>query len=142
MTRFYVWWMLFYYVFIFVFMKDYLQTRSYSTLYDRVAGNQMKSLFSNARVARLPDLVKAKTPLFNFFLFFSLILVFLQKAVYMCVHLVFASFTMAVATMLFYSWQLHVLFLLTMISMSAFNASSFYKAQFLQDAAEEASKKK
>ncbi len=75
---------------------------------------------------------------FFFFLFFS----FLQKAVYMGVHLVFASFTMAVATMLFYSWYLHVLFLLTMISMSAYNASSFYKAQFLQDAAEEASKKK
>jgi hypothetical protein len=29
----------------------------------------------------------------------------------------------------------------TMIAMSAFNASSFYKAQFLQDAAEEAKKK-
>jgi hypothetical protein len=29
-------------VFIFLAMREYLQTRSYSTLYDRVAGNQMK----------------------------------------------------------------------------------------------------
>jgi hypothetical protein len=60
----------------------------------------------------------------------------------MCVHLVFATFTMAVATLLFHSWMFHVLFLMTMISMSAYNASSFYKHQFLHDAVEEAAKKK
>jgi hypothetical protein len=59
----------------------------------------------------------------------------------MGVHLVFACFTMAVATLLFFSWWFHVLFLLTMISMSAYNASSFYRHQFLQDAVEEAKKK-
>ncbi len=59
----------------------------------------------------------------------------------MCVHLVFACFTMTVATLLFHSWVFHVVFLLTMISMSAYNASSFYKHQFLHDAVEEAKKK-
>jgi hypothetical protein len=80
--------MLFYYVFIFVYMQDYLKarrcififificsffvrfkTRSYSTLYDRVAGNQMKAIFSHKRVAVLPDLVKV--PIYHFFVFFK-----------------------------------------------------------------------
>jgi hypothetical protein len=88
LTRFYVWWMLFYYVFIFVYMQDYLKarrfslffyfycsffvrfkTRSYSTLYDRVAGNQMKAIFSHKHVAVLPDLVKVPIYLFLFVFF-------------------------------------------------------------------------
>lgn len=81
----------------------------------------MRALFSHQIVANLPDLVK--------------------KGVYCLIHILFATFTMSVATLLFYSWHLHALFLMTMISMSAYNASSFYKAQFMQDAAEDAKKK-
>lgn len=46
---FYSCWIVFYYVFIFLVMADYMKTRSYTTLYDRVAGNQMKMVTVFAR---------------------------------------------------------------------------------------------
>jgi len=49
-------------------------------------------VFSHQRVAALPELAK--------------------RAIYCLVHVVFASFTMSVATLLFFSWYLHIAFLL------------------------------
>lgn len=112
-SRFYIWWLLFYYVFVFVVMGDYMKTRSYQTLYDRVAGKQMRFLFAHRRVDSLPILLK--------------------QGIYMLIHLSFASACMAFATLLFHSWISHFAFLATLLTMSAWNASSFYRAQFVAD---------
>jgi hypothetical protein len=49
LTRFYLWWILLYYLWVFVFLGPYIESRSFKTLYDRVAGNQMRFLFGPGR---------------------------------------------------------------------------------------------
>lgn len=38
LLRFYLWWIVLYYIWIFVFLGPYIESRSFKTLYDRVAG--------------------------------------------------------------------------------------------------------
>lgn len=38
LCRFYLWWIVLYYIWIFVFLGSYIESRSFKTLYDRVAG--------------------------------------------------------------------------------------------------------
>lgn len=59
MTRFYLFWVVGYYCAIFVLLGPYLESRSFKTLYDRVAGAQMKMLFGEGAVfSRYHDLIK------------------------------------------------------------------------------------
>jgi hypothetical protein len=44
--RFYLWWIVLYYVWIFVFLGSYIESRSFKTLYDRVAGESSSSFWS------------------------------------------------------------------------------------------------
>jgi hypothetical protein len=111
LTHFYLWWIVVYYLWVFVFLGPYLQSRSFTTLYDRVAGTQMKFLFSDTGALR--D---------HHHLF--------KKAVYMCTHVVFGVFTMVVAAMWWWFWWAHLLFILTIATLSAYNASAHYNDQF------------
>lgn len=114
MTRFYLWWIVLYYLWVFVFLGDYLKSRSFQTLYDRVAGQQAKFLFQHQKVAPLHDLAK--------------------KAIYMSMHILFGVLTMLVASALLFHYKYaQIAFIITMTAMSSYNASSHYDAQFRTD---------
>jgi len=112
MTRFYLWWIVLYYLWIFIYLGKYLQSRSYTTLYDRVTNSQMKFLFSEGgAVGHYPHLVK--------------------KAIYMMTHVLFGLFTMSAACIWWQYYWAHLLFIITIATMSAYNASLHYNHQFL-----------
>ena len=112
--RFYLWWIVLYYCWIFIYLGSYIESRSFKTLYDRVAGNQMKFLFGEGAVfGQSHHLVK--------------------KAIYMSTHVVFGILTMTIACMLWYNKWAHMVFIMTMCTCSCYNASKHYDAQFITD---------
>jgi hypothetical protein len=114
MLKFYLWWIVLYYVWIFICLGTYIESRSFKTLYDRVAGNQMKFLFGKgSALESFPHLVK--------------------KAVYMCTHVVFGAVTMTLASVFWTSRSAHMLFILTICACSCYNASKHYDEQFVSD---------
>jgi hypothetical protein len=112
--RFYLWWIVLYYIWIFVYLGPYLESRSFKTLYDRVAGNQMKSVLGEG------------SPLSSSHHLF-------KKAVYMTAHILFGVFTMIVACLWWRYWWAHLSFLVTICTCSAYNASKHYDQQFTSD---------
>ena len=90
--------------------------------YDRVAGAQMKALFGEGAV-------------------FGAWHHLLKKAIYMGVHVLFGLFTMAAACIWWrYQWA-HILFIVTMVLASVYNASLHYADQFQVDREKEAGAK-
>jgi hypothetical protein len=122
LSRFYLWWIVLYYLWIFVFLGDYIKTRSFQTLYDRVAGQQAKFLFHHRWVAPIHDLAK--------------------KGIYMSMHVIFGAITMLLAsTLLFHYKYAQMAFGILMTAMSCYNASAHYDAQFRTDSQVDLSKK-
>jgi hypothetical protein len=114
LLRFYLWWIVLYYVWIFVFLGSYIESRSFKTLYDRVAGNQMKFLIGEGSA-------------------FGSSHHLLKKAVYMGCHIVFGCFTMGIACVWWQYWWAHLSFLLTICTCSCYNAAKHYDDQFRSD---------
>ena len=112
-TLFYIPWILLYYVVTFLVLGDYLKSRRYQTLYDRVttAGPAAKVMSKGfALTGARHELSK--------------------RAVYMGSHLLFGVITMALATLHWHSFVAHSTFALAICSASAWNASSYYFTHF------------
>jgi len=64
MRRFYVWWIVLYWMWVFLFLGDYLKTRSFTTLYDRCAAAKrfarQNYLRASARKRPPPDILFAR----------------------------------------------------------------------------------
>ena len=104
LSRFYIWWIVLYYVWIFIVLGSYIERRGFQTLYDRVSTSGPLSGLLRRLTAH--HLVK--------------------KAVYISMHLVFGSATMLLATVFWRSRAAHVAFLIAICTASAWNASSHY----------------
>ena len=112
-TTFYLPWIVLYYLITFIALGDYLKTRNYQTLYDRVvnagpAAKVMSSAFS---------LTGARHEL-------------AKKAIYMFSHLIFGVVTMSFATLHWHSFAAHAAFCVAICSASIWNASSYYFSHF------------
>ncbi len=77
---------------IFVYLGPYLESRSFQTLYDRVAGQQARLLFQSNTVAPLHHLIK--------------------KGIYMLMHVLFGTATMMLASAILFRYQAAVCFTL------------------------------
>jgi hypothetical protein len=115
---FYLVWVVVYYCWVYVVMDRRIRDRGYETLFNFV--------------------VKMK-PLEFLGKFTSNVL--LQKAAYMAIHAVFAFLSMLVASACFFYWQVHLLCLLGMIFLAAYNASGYYFSVFAKRYVEELSKR-
>jgi hypothetical protein len=60
LLRFYLWWIVLYYIWIFVFLGKYIESRSFKTLYDRVAGEQLPHPPTLTALCRKPNEVPAR----------------------------------------------------------------------------------
>jgi hypothetical protein len=107
LARFYVWWIVLYYVWLFIINGEYIESRGFKTLYDRVSTKQLRFLFQRMDTS---DLVK--------------------KAFYMFLHLVFGTVTMLLASVFWFNKEAHLTFIIVMCTASAWNASSHYEEVF------------
>ena len=107
-TKFYGWWVVLYYLWVFVVMGNRVKQRGYQTLFDRVVSRGPTKFL--ARISK-HDLV--------------------QKAAYMGTHFVFALFTMSLTVAYWRFYWIHFTFIFVTISVSAWNASGFYFTVFL-----------
>lgn len=107
LMRFYLWWIVLYYVWLFVINGEYIKSRGFNTLYDRVSTKQLRFLFQRMNA---PDLAK--------------------KAFYMLLHLVFGVLTMLLASIFWFYREAHLTFILVMCTASAWNASAHYEEVF------------
>jgi hypothetical protein len=57
----------------------------------------------------------------------------LKKAIYMGCHVLFGSFTMAIACLWWQYWWAHLSFIVTVCTCSCYNASRHYDDQFRSD---------
>lgn len=64
----------------------------------------------------------------------------IKKAIYMAVHVVFGLFTMVAACIWWHYQWAHVLFIITMVLASIYNASKHYSDQFQSDREKETTK--
>ena len=104
LSRFYIWWIVLYYVWIFLVLGSYIERRGFQTLYDRVStSGPLSGLLRRLTVHHL-----------------------IKKAVYISMHLLFGSATMLLATVFWHSREAHIAFLVAIFTASAWNASSHY----------------
>lgn len=111
---FYGWWVVLYYVWVYVIMGTRIKKRGYKTLFDRVVSRGPTKFITKVSHR---DLV--------------------QKAAYMITHFVFALFTMALTAVYWRNFWIHLLFVVAIVSVSAWNASGFYFTVFLAKYEEE-----
>jgi hypothetical protein len=106
LLRFYLPWLVLYYVWIFVALGRYIEKRSYSTLWDRILVMKPVGPCLKRMLERFPKL--------------------LVQGMYLLIHLLFSTLTFLIATILWYSQLAHFLFL-SMIALSTVqNAAAFY----------------
>ena len=113
LTRFYLPWVIGYYCCVFILLRDFLATRRFQTLYDRVTS---QGPASRALLACF-KLTGARHEL-------------AKRALYMATHLVFGCVTMAIAILMWYSFIAHTAFVFAIGAASVWNASSFYFSVF------------
>lgn len=113
-TKFYGWWVVLYYLWVFIIMGNRIKARGYKTLFDRV-------------VNRGPTKFLAKISKHEL----------VQKAAYMLTHFIFALFTMTLSVAYWHSYLAHVVFHVAILSVSAWNASGFYFTVFVTKYEEE-----
>ena len=109
LARFYLPWVVGYYVGVFVLMGDYLKRRSYQTLFDRVVskGPAAKALrVGFAATGASHELA--------------------QRAVYMMVHLLFGALSTGLAVLHWHSFAAHTAFVLAICAASAWNGATYY----------------
>ena len=106
-VKFYLWWVVLYYLWVYVVMNRRIQERGYKTLYDRVSNRGPTKFLSKVSRNHL-----------------------VQKGAYMVVHVGFATFTMLLATAYWRSQTAHLVFIAAILATSAWNASGFYFTVF------------
>jgi hypothetical protein len=114
-SKFYLWWVIIYYVWVYLIMSRRIKDRGYKTLFDRVSSRGPTKFLTKVSQN---DLV--------------------QKAAYMVVHVAFATFTMVLATAYWRSQIAHFVFIMMILATSAWNASGFYFTVFANKYAEDA----
>lgn len=108
LTKFYIWWIVLYYVWVFLVLGSYIQRNGFQTLYDRVTTKgPMSFVLKRINAHHL-----------------------IKKAVYISLHLVFGVLTMALACVFWYSFWAHMVFLGAICTASVWNAASFYFEAF------------
>eukprot|EP00672_Neobodo_designis_P020255 CAMPEP_0174837200 /NCGR_PEP_ID=MMETSP1114-20130205/6579_1 /TAXON_ID=312471 /ORGANISM="Neobodo designis, Strain CCAP 1951/1" /LENGTH=403 /DNA_ID=CAMNT_0016071249 /DNA_START=54 /DNA_END=1263 /DNA_ORIENTATION=- len=113
-AKFYLWWVVIYYLWVYVVMNRRIQERGYKTLYDRVSSRGPTKFLTKVSRNHL-----------------------VQKAAYMVVHVGFATFTMLLATAYWRSQAAHLVFIAAILATSAWNASGFYFTVFANKYAED-----
>eukprot|EP00931_Biecheleriopsis_adriatica_P091207 TRINITY_DN65102_c0_g1_i1.p1 TRINITY_DN65102_c0_g1~~TRINITY_DN65102_c0_g1_i1.p1 ORF type:complete len:395 (+),score=51.20 TRINITY_DN65102_c0_g1_i1:53-1186(+) len=104
--RFYIWWLIMYYVFIFFALGKRIEERGYQTLWDRIL------------------VMKPIGPLLKKLLeWFPKLLV---QLVYLMIHLVFSTVTMCLAALLWYSQIAHLAFMGAICFATLRNGATFY----------------
>ena len=134
-SRFYLWLIVLYWIWVFYFLGGYLKTRSFTTLYDRYSNSQTFQLFAQFYNSRRSTPRVASNQLKFLFgndanAMFGTYQELAKKTIYMGVHLVFGCFTMLLAFFFWYFWWAQFTFICLMISLSCFNASKFYLSAF------------
>ena len=110
LTKFYLWWLVLYYVVVFIFLGRYVKSRGFQTLFDRVS-------VSGPLAPLLRRLTRENESELQL----------IKKAAYIAVHFACGTATMMLAATLFWrSRAAHLAFIITMCCASAWNASSFY----------------
>eukprot|EP00282_Hemiselmis_andersenii_P014290 CAMPEP_0114137926 /NCGR_PEP_ID=MMETSP0043_2-20121206/16033_1 /TAXON_ID=464988 /ORGANISM="Hemiselmis andersenii, Strain CCMP644" /LENGTH=364 /DNA_ID=CAMNT_0001231829 /DNA_START=73 /DNA_END=1167 /DNA_ORIENTATION=+ len=99
-------WVLIYYTWVFVLMGPRIQSRGYSTLFDRVTGMAI-----GKSIAGVPDTTQQQL---------------IRKAVYLLAHLGFGTGTMCFAALMYQNFYAHFLFAVCVMLASAWNGASFY----------------
>ena len=113
LRNFYVPWVVGYYLAVFVLMGDYLQSRRFQTLYDRVTSQG-----------------PASKALLACFRFTGVRLELAKRALYMAMHLLFGVVTMSLAALHWRSFVAHSAFVFAICAASVWNASSYYFSVF------------
>lgn len=109
-TKFYLPWLFLYYVVVFLFLGRYIQSRGFTTLFDRVS-------VSGPLAPLLRRLTRKNESELKL----------IKKAAYIAVHFACGTATMLLAATLFWrSRAAHLAFIIAMCCASAWNASSFY----------------
>ena len=104
LMRFYLPWVVLYYVWVFVFLADKVKRRGLQTLFDRV-------LSMAPALSKLPDPTGHQ---------------FVRKAVYLTLHCLFGSVVMLFAGFMYHSQAAHWAFALAVCCASAWNGAGFY----------------
>ena len=106
---FYLPWVVLYYVGVFVLLGDYLKTKGYQTLYDRVTrSGPLKPIL--ARTQGMHDLI--------------------GKFVYVLCHLVFGTITISITFLWWNNHVAHFAFILTICTSTLWNGAGHYSAIF------------
>jgi len=106
MARFYLWWLILYYIWIFVALGSYIERNSYQTLWDRILVMKPVGPILQKLLKRWPKL--------------------LVQLVYLLVHLIFSTATMCVAVVLWHSQLAHFMFVCAIGISTVKNAAEFY----------------
>jgi hypothetical protein len=109
-SRFYIYWLVLYYVFVFVFLGRYIHERGFQTLFDRVSSHGPLAPL----LQRLTRDGESELRL-------------VKKAAYIFVHGVLGTLSMSLAAWLFWTSQAaHLAFIVAMCAASAWNGSGFF----------------
>jgi hypothetical protein len=103
LTKFYLLWIFCYYIAVFVVMNDYIRKKGFQTLYDRVT--------EKGPLRRVLQMVDGGH---------------LKKVVYLFCHLMYGVVTMFIATIYWQSYLGHLLFIITIMTSTAWNGGNFY----------------
>jgi hypothetical protein len=103
-TRFYLWWMVLYFMWVFIILDKRVKRKGYTTLFTWMANTHV-----------MGDIIRAISP--------SEVI---QKAVYLLGHYVFALITMVLATFLWKNFYLHLVFLAGIGTFAAWNGAGYY----------------
>lgn len=119
-TNFYLWWLVLYYVIVMFWMAEYLHTRGFQTLFDRVTTKGIMKRFLRPYMVTSP---RAKTYHGNF----------LAKAVYLSIHCVYGVVTMSIIAPFFNNFYFHFFYCMLLAMVTAWNGAGFYFSAFGRD---------
>jgi hypothetical protein len=108
--RFYLWWCIIYYVWIFVVLGKYIERKGYVMLWDRFLGMEPCGPILKRIMAVQGKLV--------------------AQAAYLCLHLTLATSTFLVVAIMWYSQAAHFVFLATLVASTLWNGGAFYLSVF------------
>mmetsp|Transcript_19791 Transcript_19791/g.30978 ORF Transcript_19791/g.30978 Transcript_19791/m.30978 type:complete len:394 (-) Transcript_19791:65-1246(-) len=107
--KFYVWWCILYYIWVFVILHERIKSRGYQTLFDRVA-------------KRWPGILKISK------------LDCIRKFVYVLIHFVLSNLSMVIATYCWSHFWAHVGFILLITGIASWNAAGHYNVSSIMHA--------
>lgn len=106
LVRFYLWWLIVYYLWIFVALGSYIEKNGYQTLWDRILVMKPIGPLLKKLLTKFPKLV--------------------VQLVYLLIHLGFSTMTMLVAVVLWRSQFAHFFFMTAILLATVRNGAQFY----------------